>query len=167
MTIQDLGIGPRVAAARRAAGFSQEQLARAADLERSALAKVERGLRRLDALELARLSRALDRPMEWFVAEVPPDLLAFLRQHAQDIAAIGARYGASNFRVFGSVARGDTDLDSDIDLLVDLAPGTSLFGWAGLHAALEDLLGLPVDVGTEKTLRPEIKERALADAIPL
>lgn len=70
-------------------------------------------------------------------------------------------------RVFGSVARGDVRADSDIDILVDLEPGRSLFDLGGLLYDLQTLLGVDVDVVTEKGLRPRIRERVLQEAVPL
>jgi predicted nucleotidyltransferase len=85
----------------------------------------------------------------------------------EDILRIAAKYGASNVRVFGSVARGEVDEQSDIDLLVDLEPGRSLFDLGGLLADLEDLLGCSVDVVTEDGLRDRIRDRVLKEAIAL
>ncbi|MBI2320978.1 MAG: nucleotidyltransferase family protein [Chloroflexi bacterium] len=83
------------------------------------------------------------------------------------VIRIASRYGASNVRVFGSVARGDEDAASDIDLLVDLEPGRSLFDLGGLLMDIEELLGCRVDVVTEAGLRPRLRERVLNEAIPL
>ena len=69
--------------------------------------------------------------------------------------------------MFGSVARGDADERSDIDFLVDLEPGRSLFDLGGLLMGLEELLGTHVDVVTEKGLRPRIREGVLAGAVDL
>ncbi|GAC1363941.1 MAG: hypothetical protein NVS2B12_10090 [Ktedonobacteraceae bacterium] len=70
-------------------------------------------------------------------------------------------------RIFGSVARGDVNEQSDLDLLVDLENGRSLFDLGGLLVDLEELLGCPVDVITEKGLRDRIRSRVLSEAIPL
>ena len=80
---------------------------------------------------------------------------------------IAAKRGAKNVRVFGSVARGDNDPASDIDFLVDLEPGRTLFDLSGLLIDLETLLEQKVDVVTERGLRPRVRERVLAEAIPL
>ena len=90
-----------------------------------------------------------------------------LQEKREDILRIATRRGASNIRVFGSVARGDADPKSDIDLLVDLEPGRSLFDLGGLLMDLQDLLGHKVDVVTERGLRERIRERVLKEAIPL
>ena len=81
-----------------------------------------------------------------------------------EIAQIARRHGASNIRVFGSIARGDADNNSDIDFLVDLESGRSLLDLGGLLMDLQRLLGRPVDVITEKGLRPRMRERVLREA---
>ncbi len=90
-----------------------------------------------------------------------------MREKREDILRIASKRGASNVRVFGSVARGEADSKSDIDLLVDLEPGRSLFDLGGLLMDLQDLLGYKVDVVTERGLRERIRERVLKEAVPL
>lgn len=92
---------------------------------------------------------------------------ALLRAHRTEILATAARHGARNVRVFGSVARGDARPDSDIDILVDMEPGRSLFDLGGLLIDLQTLLGVEVDVVTEKGLRPRIRADVLREAVPL
>lgn len=84
-----------------------------------------------------------------------------------EILSLAAQHGASNVRVFGSVARGEDDAASDIDILVDLEPGRSLFDLGGLLTDLNTLLGRDIDVVTEKGLRSALRERVLQEAIPL
>lgn len=83
------------------------------------------------------------------------------------ILALAAAHGASRVRVFGSVARGHDRDDSDLDLLVDLPPGTSLLKIVGLQLDIEDELGVKVDLCTERELHPDLKLRILAEARPL
>jgi hypothetical protein len=83
------------------------------------------------------------------------------------ILRIAGKHGASNVRVFGSVARGQADSTSDIDLLVDLEPGRSLLDHAALILELESLLGRKVDVATEKALRGRVRDHVLREARPL
>jgi hypothetical protein len=83
------------------------------------------------------------------------------------ILSIASKYGAHNIRVFGSVARADADESSDIDLLVEMESGRSLFDLGGLQSELEAALGHPVDVVTEKGLKTRIRSRVLQEAIPL
>jgi len=84
-----------------------------------------------------------------------------------DILDIASHYGAYNVRVFGSVARGDVKNDSDIDFLVDLQQGRSLFDLGGLLMDLQALLHQKVDVITPAGLRPRIRSRVMKEAIPL
>jgi uncharacterized protein len=84
-----------------------------------------------------------------------------------EILRVARRHGATRVRVFGSVARGQADSDSDVDFLVDMEPGRSLFDIAALLLELRDLLGCEVDVVTERGLRPRIRDRVLAEAVPL
>ena len=81
-----------------------------------------------------------------------------------EILRIAGLYGASNVRIFGSFSRGDADDESDVDILVDLEKGRSLFDMGGLLMDLQTLLGRPVDVVTEKGLKPRIRERVLREA---
>jgi hypothetical protein len=84
-----------------------------------------------------------------------------------EILRVAARRGARNIRVFGSVARGDSDAASDVDFLVDLEPDRSLFDLSGLLIDLEAVLQTEVDVVTERGLRARIRERVLREAVPL
>lgn len=85
----------------------------------------------------------------------------------EEILRICAKYGARNVRVFGSVARGEADEESDIDFLVEMEAGRSLFDLGGLQYELEQLLGRPVDVVTERGLKARIRERILKETVPL
>ena len=80
---------------------------------------------------------------------------------------MAAAHGARNIRVFGSVARGQADEESDVDFLVDLEPGRSLLDLGGLLMDMRELLGRRVDVVTEKGLRPRIRDRVFREAVPL
>ena len=93
-----------------------------------------------------------------------PSMAELARLRAQILAA-AARHGATNVRVFGSVARGDADAASDVDFLVDFEPGRSLLDLASLLVELEDLLGHPVDVVTEPGLKARISQRVLTEAV--
>jgi hypothetical protein len=77
------------------------------------------------------------------------------------------RHGARNVRVFGTVARGEDGPESDIDLVVDLAPSTGLVGWAALERELALVLGTSVDVAPSDSLRPVVRDAIDAEAIPL
>lgn len=90
-----------------------------------------------------------------------------LKEVREEILRIAARHGASDVRVFGSVARGEAGEASDVDFLVNLEAGRSLLDHAALKVELEGLLGRPVDVATVRGLRPRVRERILAEAVPL
>jgi predicted nucleotidyltransferase len=88
-----------------------------------------------------------------------------LKSYRQEILRIAAQYGAYNIRIFGSVARNEAD--SNVDFLVELEPGRSLFDLGGLLMDLQNLLGCPVDVVTEKGLKKRIRQQVLKEAISL
>jgi len=83
------------------------------------------------------------------------------------LLAIARRHGASSVRVFGSMARGDAGPDSDVDLLVTLAPGVGGLALGGIVVDAQELLGRRVDVVTEAALHPEIRRRVLDSALTL
>jgi len=85
----------------------------------------------------------------------------------EQILAIAAKHGASNVRVFGSVARGTADTDSDIDFLVELESERSLFDLGGLLMDLQELLQRKVDVVTVNGLHWYIKDKVLSEARPI
>ena len=88
-------------------------------------------------------------------------------EHRDEILRIAARHGATNVRVFGSVARGTAGPESDLDLLIDVGPNTSSWFPGGLIVDLEELLGCRVDVATTAMLHRRIRDRVLAEARPL
>jgi len=90
-----------------------------------------------------------------------------LQAKREEILRVAAKRGARNVRIFGSVARGEADEASDIDILVDLEPGRSLLDLGGLWSELNELLGRKVEVVTEKGLRERIRDRVLREAVPL
>ena len=77
---------------------------------------------------------------------------AEILQRRDEIIAVARRYGASDLRIFGSVARGDASETSDVDFLVRFEPGRSLFDQGGLLMDLRQLLGVNVDVVSEGAL---------------
>jgi uncharacterized protein len=94
--------------------------------------------------------------------------LATLRaQQRENIFRLAERHGALSLRVFGSVARGEAHEGSDLDLLVTWEPGRSLMDHVGLVQDLEDLLGVKVHIGTEKSLHWYVRDRILEEARPL
>lgn len=83
------------------------------------------------------------------------------------IREVTSRYRVANPRVFGSVLHGDDEDGSDIDIVVDILPGTSLFDLTGLQSDLEQALGVPVDVVTSTGLHRFIRDKVLAEAQPI
>jgi predicted nucleotidyltransferase len=90
-----------------------------------------------------------------------------LSEHRDAIRQIVVRHRASNPRVFGSVAHGDDSDDSDLDLLVDPSPETSLLDLAGIQVEIEALLGMSVDVVTPGFLSEKFRNQVLIDAQPV
>jgi uncharacterized protein len=90
-----------------------------------------------------------------------------LKDKREDILRLAAKYGVSNVRIFGSVARGQAGPESDIDFLIDLDPGRTLFDLGGFLYEVRELLGVPVDVVPEKSLRKHVRPSVLKDAVPL
>ncbi len=87
-----------------------------------------------------------------------------LYKKRQEILHIAERYGAHNVRVFGSIARGEDQPESDVDLLVDMASGRSLLDLVRLGQDLEELLDRKVDVVTDASLHPALRDRIRAEA---
>jgi len=89
-----------------------------------------------------------------------------LKEKRDEILRIAAKHGASNVRVFGSVARGEAGPESDVDFLVD-GLENSAWGGGGLLVELEDLLGRRVDLVSPDDVHWLIRERVLDEAVPL
>jgi predicted nucleotidyltransferase len=88
-----------------------------------------------------------------------------LEQNREAIREATKRFNAANPRVFGSVARGEDRPDSDLDILVDALPGTTLFDLGGLLEELEAMMGgVKVDLVSEGGLRPSMRARIVSEA---
>jgi len=90
-----------------------------------------------------------------------------IEAHRDELLALARRRGVTGVRVFGSMSRGDGSDNSDVDLLVTLAPGTSALALGGLLMDAQELLGRRVDVVTESSLHPAIRDSVVAGAVPL
>jgi predicted nucleotidyltransferase len=89
------------------------------------------------------------------------------REKRAEILKLAEQRGALNLRVFGSVARGEATDTSDLDLLVEWEPGRSLLDHVALKQDLEDLLGVSVDIGSERGLHWFVRDNVLQEAVPL
>jgi predicted nucleotidyltransferase len=90
--------------------------------------------------------------------------LALLRRSRDRLLEAARRHGVHDIRVFGSVARGDEGAQSDVDLLVDLEPGRTLIDLLGFQQAVEDILGIRVDVVAPRFMKERVRARALREA---
>ncbi len=157
-----------VRTARRRAGLTQRELADRAGTSQPAVARCERGGVIPTLASLNRLLRACSEELVLSSRPHRPSRLErVVLAHREEILEAARRRGASNLRLYGSVARGEETTTSDVDILVDLRPGRMLMTLGALSAELSDLLGTDVDVTTEQVLRPEVRRRALAEAIKL
>jgi len=96
-----------------------------------------------------------------------PSIRERLERLRPAVVEVAQRYGASNLRVFGSVALNQEHADSDLDLLVDLPANQSLLALVGIAQELEQLLGCPVDVAEPDSLHPLIRSEILQQAVGL
>ncbi len=90
-----------------------------------------------------------------------------IETHRTELLALARRRGVTGVRVFGSMSRGDGSNNSDVDLLVTLGPGISGLALGGLFLDAQELLGRRVDVVTEASLHPALRERVVKSAVPL
>lgn len=88
-------------------------------------------------------------------------------EHREELLAVLRRHGVTNVEVFGSAARGDDHEGSDLDLLVDLAPGTDLFDLVHIKAELEEIPGAPVDLIPRNGLKERVRAAATKDLVSL
>lgn len=93
--------------------------------------------------------------------------IEILADKRDEILRLAELHGARNVRVFGSVARGEANQESDIDILVHMEDGRSYFDLVDLLDALQELLGRNVDIVDDDGLSPYLKDRILAEAIPV
>ena len=167
--------GELLRTARQDARLSQTDLARRANVAQSVISAYESDQRDPALKTLSRLIEATGHHLEIEVNRTTsfdpglPDtrLGRRLRQHRKEILACVVRSRATNVRVFGSVARGDDTLESDIDLLVDVEPGVGLFMIGQLEYLLSEILGCNVDLSTSESLRPTVRLEAERDAVAL
>jgi predicted nucleotidyltransferase len=145
----------RILEARARAGLSQSQLAARAGVPQPNLSAYEAGRVQPRPETLARILAA--------TAERPS---VVLRRERDRVLELAGHRRAGAVRVFGSIARGADTVRSDVDLLVTFAPDASLLDAAGLVLDLETLLGVHVDLMSDRA-EGAIRDRAVAEAVPL
>jgi uncharacterized protein len=161
--------------ARTEAGLTQRELARRAGVSQSVISAYEAERRQPSLPTLVRLVEATGGRLETSVrrsdADPPRRLGGRLGQRLQarrtEVIAAAARHGVANVRVFGSVARGVETADSDIDLLVDLPDGASLFSIARLQRELEEILRARVEIVPASDLKPDVRTTVDGDLVAL
>jgi uncharacterized protein len=160
--------------ARRKAGLTQVELAMRAGVTQSVISAYESGRRQptlptLESLveaagfDLTIGLRQLTNRRRWLTGP----LGRRLQRHRAALVAAAHSHGASNLRVFGSVARGEEVPGSDVDLLADLPPEMGLFGLGQLRADLETIIDAPVDLIPASDLKPDVRARVEEDLIAL
>jgi predicted nucleotidyltransferase len=96
-----------------------------------------------------------------------PLTIADVRKHKAELKALAQRHGVADVHIFGSVARNEATHTSDLDLLVTALPGSGLLALSAFAAEVEDMLGIPTQVTTVNGLKPRIRDRVTAEAVPL
>lgn len=155
LTVRPADAPVLVRAARQDAGLAQRALAERSGLKQANIAEIELGRRAVSTDLLTRLLVSADyRP------GIPTE------QHSDAIRHLGSSLGISNIRVFGSVARGEDHFDSDLDLLVDIAPGASTLRAYAFPSRVEEIIGFPVDMVVDEGDSPYLR-RIRAEAVSL
>lgn len=165
--------------ARLAANLSQVDLAAHADTSQSALARYETGAALPTLPTLERLLAACGRRLEIKTPPAHPSTRVSsmrgqlgpqankLRRQRRRLLDTAERHGIAHLRAFGSLARGEATVTSDVDLLVDLKPGRTLLDLAAFRREASEILDLPVDVATPDMLKDRIRNEVLNEALPL
>lgn len=175
-----MNVAATVHHARTRAGLSQAALAKKAGTSQPALARYETGAALPTLPTLERLLRGCGQQLELDVrdaVEQPTSassvrsqlgpLAQQLRRGRRRLLDSARAHGVRRVRVFGSIARDEAGPDSDVDLLVELAPGRTLLDLVGFRLDAAETLGIPVDVATPDMLKEHIRAEVLAEAVPL
>lgn len=154
--------------ARRAGKLTQTQLAQRARITQSVVSAYESGRREPSFSTLSKLVEAagfvLNVGLEPQVIHTT-DFLELLHTYKKQILQLCSDAGVFNMRIFGSVARGTAGPQSDIDLLVDLAPDTGLFALMSLEQKIQELVGVKIDLIPASGIKPAIRDQVLSEAI--
>lgn len=146
--------GPLLRKQRELAGLSQDALARTAGTSQATISAYETGRKVPSSATLSRLIKACGATLgaEAHDHRHASPLLAHVLAHRKEVRRITESLGGSRVAVFGSVARGDDNDDSDVDLLVELAPDRDLLDVMTMEQELTDLLGVRVDVTSRRVV---------------
>jgi len=166
--------------ARASAKLSQAELAVRAGTSQPACARYETGAALPTLPTLERLLSACGRRLQLRAVRATEPSPAStsvrgqlgshareLRRHRRRLLDVAREHGVRRIRVFGSLARGGEVPDSDIDLLVDLAPGRTLLDLAAFRREAQGILAIPVDVATPDMLKERIRAEVQSEATPL
>ena len=161
--------------ARRSARLSQTELAQRAGVAQSVISAYESGRREPALSTLVRLIRATGNVLGFTIEPSPesrpglPDTPAGrrLRQRRSAVLAAAGRHGVKELKVFGSVARGQDRVDSDIDLAASLPPTMGLIELGTFERELTAILGQPVDLVPLDGIRPAVAIEIERDSIAL
>jgi uncharacterized protein len=175
-----MNVAATIHRARTRAGLSQAELAKRAGTSQPALARYETGVALPTIPTLERLLRGCGQQLELRTSGVDQrttsvnsvrsqlgSLAQQLRRHRRHLLESARAHGVRRVRVFGSIARDEAGPTSDVDLLVELAPGRTLLDLLGFRDQAAELLGIPVDVATPDMLKERIRTEVLTEAVPL
>ncbi len=170
-----MNVGELIRDARARARLSQAALADRAKTSQPAIARYEAGTTSPSLSTLERILAAtnssllLSAPQRRGRARQSPSgrRLVLIRGLRNRLQATARRHGIRNLRVFGSVARGETTPESDVDFLVDLDPERTLLDVIGFQQEAEDILGVGVDVAVPRMMKARVRARAMRDARPI
>jgi predicted nucleotidyltransferase/DNA-binding XRE family transcriptional regulator len=173
--MQDQTAGALLREARLESRLSQSEVARRAKVAQSVISAYESDQREPALTTLRRLVEATGHRLEITFDRDPrsrpglPDtrLGRRLRQHRKALLECAARHGATNVRIFGSVARGEERPDSDIDMVVDISQEMGLIELTSLEQEFREIIGVPVDLSASSELRPKVKIEVERDAVEL
>ncbi len=151
------------------AGMTQTELAARAQVTQSVVSAYESARREPGFETLRKLIAAAGFDLEVVLSPSPErsPLRASVDRNRMGLARALQKLGARNVRLFGSVARGDDGPQSDIDLLVDVTSGVGLFALGQMRSEAERILGSSVDIVPANSLKKDVAERVLAEAIAL
>src|SRR5690554_4819326 len=161
--------GELVRDARLRAGLTQSRLGARARVAQSVVSAYESGSRKPSLETLGKLVEAagftLNISLMPTTAASP--LLDRVTLHREELKRELGKLGASNIRLFGSVARGDESEGSDVDLLVDVDDTVGLFALGRMRSVAERILGVEVDVVPSNSLKQQVAQSAVVEAVPL